>query len=150
MFFKQQATRWGGRHAKSSTRSVIMLHRHLAQRARFLTSQSEHRPADKGGGQQSFSTLSQLIASLFPNKSFGRLFFSKANTLDTCTAHSQRAEDIKASQATNKNNRDSWALSASIARVWNITLGNRCSSPQFDDHMFKSWGLEFTFLTSLC
>lgn len=69
------------------------------------------------GGQQSFSTLSQLIASLFPNKSFGGAFFSGANTLDTCTAHNQRAEDIKASQATNKNNRDSCALSASIIPV---------------------------------
>lgn len=129
MCFKQQATRWGGRQAKSSTLSVIMLHRHLAQRARFRTSQSGHRPADRGGGggQQSFSTLSQLIASLFPNKSFGGAFFSGANTLDTCTAHNQRAEDIKASQATNKNNRDSCALSASIIPVWNIRLGNRCS-----------------------
>lgn len=69
------------------------------------------------GGEQSFSTPSQLIASLFPNKSFGSIFFSGTNTSDTCTAHNQQAEDIKASQATNKDIRDSCTLSASILRV---------------------------------
>lgn len=76
-----------------------------------------HSPAQKGRGKVFFSTLSQLIASLFPNKSFGGLFFfffSEANTSDTCKAHNQQAEDIKGIQATNKNNRDSCTLSASI------------------------------------
>lgn len=72
-----------------------------------------HSPAHKGRGKGFFSTLSQLIASLFPNKSFGGIF-SEANTLDTCKAHNQQAEDIKGGQATNKNNRDSCTLSASI------------------------------------
>lgn len=36
-----------------------------------------HSPAHKGRGEGSFSTLSQLIASLFPNKSFGGLFFQR-------------------------------------------------------------------------
>lgn len=42
-----------------------------------------------------FSTLSQLIASLFPNKSFGGIF-SEANTSDTCKAHNQQARVLKA------------------------------------------------------
>lgn len=55
--------------------SVITLHRHLAQQARFRTSSSGYSPAQRKGGRDFFPTLSQLIASLFPNKSLGGIFF---------------------------------------------------------------------------
>lgn len=45
------------------------------------------------GGQQSFSTLSQLIASLFPNKSFGGIFFLRL-TPRTHAQHTIRGQRI--------------------------------------------------------
>lgn len=90
--------------------------------ARKISHFSEWAPAS---GRKSFSSWSQLIASLFPNKSYGGVFFfPETNTSDTCPARNQQAGDIKTSHATNKNIIDSCTLSASIFTLGNMRLEN--------------------------
>lgn len=94
MCFKQQATRWAGRQAKSGALSVIMLHRQLGtvQKTSHFSEWAQ-ASGQRGGGHHSFSSLSQLIASLQPNKSFGSIFF-KQLTPQSHAHHTMKRQSV--------------------------------------------------------